>query len=298
MKKTITYTGPMRLAHRGLAQVAPENTLGAFQGAVDQGYEGIEIDIQISKDGEIIVAHDSNFTRMTLGHPTAFSNRRLCEMTWDEISRMELPYANHMLPASLPSHTEIEEMAIMPNRLMGQERNRDYETALTEDGRMAHLIRFQDFDAWLTTQKRDVTVEIEVKTGGLVNRMLEILDKSPNVGHYILFSGVPAYNAEIQETCKKQGKPDGLRLGANLRFMNDETRRAIREWDLFEIGLNADRFTQADVLWLQDHGVAVFSNLGDYTGWWEKLCKMNVLGFKTNYAEAFTKWWRESYATI
>ena len=54
-----------------LSQAAPENTLGAFQGAVDGGYEGIEIDVQMTRDGEIVIAHDSNFTRMTLGLQTA-----------------------------------------------------------------------------------------------------------------------------------------------------------------------------------------------------------------------------------
>ena len=70
MKNANAYTGPQRFAHRGLVQAAPENTLGAFQGAVDGGYEGIEIDVQMTRDGEIVIAHDSNFTRMTLGHPS------------------------------------------------------------------------------------------------------------------------------------------------------------------------------------------------------------------------------------
>ena len=74
MKNVNAYTGPQRFAHRGLVQAAPENTLGAFQGAVDGGYEGIEIDVQMTRDGEIVIAHDSNFTRMTLGHPDGGSN--------------------------------------------------------------------------------------------------------------------------------------------------------------------------------------------------------------------------------
>ena len=85
MVNTHTYDGPLRFAHRGLAQAAPENTFGAFEAAMDLRLEGIEIDIQLSRDGEIIVSHDSNFTRMTLGHPSAPSNRRLRDMTWEEI---------------------------------------------------------------------------------------------------------------------------------------------------------------------------------------------------------------------
>ncbi len=293
---TKKYSGPMRFAHRGLVQMAPENTCGAFQAAIDAGYEGIEIDLQLSKDGEIIVVHDSNFTRMTLGHPTGFSNARICEMTWDEIQRMEIPYANHLLSETLPPHTEVESMAIMPNRLMGQEDDSDYIAALAKDGRMAHLMRFADFDAWFATQNTDTLIEIEYKAGGMMPRMLEILDRSPNLNRYILFSGVEAYNAEIQKACRQSGKPKGLRLGANIRYLTDDSKRWVTENDLFEVGLNAECFTDEDVSWLKDHGVHVLSNLGDYPAWWEKLVQLDVLGFKTNYAGAYTAWWQNAIA--
>ena len=156
MKNVNAYTGPQRFAHRGLVQAAPENTLGAFQGAVDGGYEGIEIDVQMTRDGEIVIAHDSNFTRMTLGHPDGGSNRRIRDLTWDEIQKIELPYANHLLSEAPPEHSEIELLATLPKLVMGQVEGRDYETALAEDGRMAHLMRFSDFDAWLTAQSKCV----------------------------------------------------------------------------------------------------------------------------------------------
>lgn len=294
METKVHYTGPMRFAHRGLAQAAPENTLEAFQGAVDLGLEGMEIDIQLSLDGEIIVAHDSNFTRMTLGHPTAFTNRRICEMTWEEIRAVELPYANHTLSVELPPHADIENMAIMPERLMGQEAGSDYETALAQDGRMARLMRFVDFDRWLSTQAAAVTVEVEVKSAGIMNRMLEILDNSPNTERYILFSGVPAYTEEIQKACRMQGKPKGLRLGANIRYLTEENRRYVEKADFFEVGLNAGGFTKEDLRWLAGQGVEVLSNLGDDPKWWAQMCKLEILGFKTNYAQAFTAWWEQN----
>ena len=198
MKNVNAYTGPQRFAHRGLVQAAPENTLGAFQGAVDGGYEGIEIDVQMTRDGEIVIAHDSNFTRMTLGHPDGGSNRRIRDLTWDEIQKIELPYANHLLSEVPPEHSEIQLLAMLPKLVMGQVEGRDYETALAEDGRMAHLMRFSDFDAWLTAQSRSITVEVEVKAPGLAGPILELLSRSPNTGSYILFSGDPVYVEEMQ----------------------------------------------------------------------------------------------------
>ena len=295
MNESITYGGPLRFAHRGLAQIAPENTLGAFQGAIDSGCEGIEIDIQLSRDGEVIVAHDGNFTRMTLGHPTGASNRRIQDMTWEEIRKMELPYANHLLSRELPRHSDIEFMATLPYLVMGQVEDSDYETALARDGRMAHLMRFSDFDEWLTTQHSDVIVEIEIKAPGLSKPMLDLLSKSPNMQNYILFSGKPAYIEEMQSTFRREGKPAGLRLGANIRFLTEEMKQKIPEMDLYEVGLNAEAFTKADVQWLADRGIHVLSNLGDYPRWWETMITLDILGFKTNYAEAFTKWWSENH---
>lgn len=53
-------------AHRGLHtydQCIPENSLKAFQAAVDHGY-GIELDVQLSRDGEVFVFHDDDLKRM------------------------------------------------------------------------------------------------------------------------------------------------------------------------------------------------------------------------------------------
>ena len=53
-------------AHRGLfdnASDAPENSLLAFKKAVDAGY-GIELDVQLSKDNQLVVFHDASLKRM------------------------------------------------------------------------------------------------------------------------------------------------------------------------------------------------------------------------------------------
>ncbi|TNJ63497.1 glycerophosphodiester phosphodiesterase [Paenibacillus hemerocallicola] len=55
----------MVIAHRGAAGEAPENTLAAFALGLEQGCTGIELDIHLSKDGEIIVCHDTTLDRTT-----------------------------------------------------------------------------------------------------------------------------------------------------------------------------------------------------------------------------------------
>lgn len=52
-------------AHRGARSVAPENTLGAAQAALAQGADGWELDVHLTKDGQVIVIHDHGLRRTT-----------------------------------------------------------------------------------------------------------------------------------------------------------------------------------------------------------------------------------------
>lgn len=54
-------------AHRGASAYAPENTLPAFAEAAAMGADGVELDIQLTKDGEIVVIHDENLERVSDG---------------------------------------------------------------------------------------------------------------------------------------------------------------------------------------------------------------------------------------
>ncbi|GAA0301794.1 glycerophosphoryl diester phosphodiesterase [Gracilibacillus halotolerans] len=53
--------------HRGSKGNYPENTLLGFQKAIEQGVEGLEIDVHLTKDGEIVVIHDETLSRTTDG---------------------------------------------------------------------------------------------------------------------------------------------------------------------------------------------------------------------------------------
>ena len=54
---------PLNFAHRGSLTEAPENTLPAFQKAIDHGAAAIELDVQLTKDNHLVVSHDHKFTR-------------------------------------------------------------------------------------------------------------------------------------------------------------------------------------------------------------------------------------------
>lgn len=59
------------LGHRGARHAAPENTLAAFELARAEGADGVELDIRLDGEGQIIVLHDRELTRVTHGRSEA-----------------------------------------------------------------------------------------------------------------------------------------------------------------------------------------------------------------------------------
>ena len=58
---------PLVIAHRGASGTAPENTLAAFRRAVACGADMIELDVQLTRDGEVVVVHDLILDRTSNG---------------------------------------------------------------------------------------------------------------------------------------------------------------------------------------------------------------------------------------
>jgi glycerophosphoryl diester phosphodiesterase len=58
---------PVVIAHRGASAIAPENTLAAIQAAAELGAVAVEFDLHASKDGGLVVMHDSTLARTTNG---------------------------------------------------------------------------------------------------------------------------------------------------------------------------------------------------------------------------------------
>ncbi|NQX61610.1 glycerophosphodiester phosphodiesterase [Paenibacillus qinlingensis] len=74
---------PIVIGHRGASGEAPENTIASFALALEQGAEGIELDVQITNDGEIVVCHDLTLDRTTNG------SGLICEKSWEELKSLD-----------------------------------------------------------------------------------------------------------------------------------------------------------------------------------------------------------------
>jgi len=81
---------PFVIAHRGANLEAPENTLPAFQIALDHGVHGFENDVHITADGVLVVIHDDTIDRTSTG------TGLVCEMTYDEL--MQYDYGSWFSP--------------------------------------------------------------------------------------------------------------------------------------------------------------------------------------------------------
>jgi glycerophosphoryl diester phosphodiesterase len=67
MAQQINNRNPIVVAHRGASGYAPENTMAAIKKAITMGVDMIEIDVQLSKDNEVVLMHDLTVDRTTNG---------------------------------------------------------------------------------------------------------------------------------------------------------------------------------------------------------------------------------------
>ena len=96
-------------AHRGASAYAPENTLEAFELAVRQMADGIELDIQMTKDGKLAVIHDETIDRIWdgSGYVKDFTMEELksfrCSRIWPDFRTSAIPELKDVLEFIKPS---------------------------------------------------------------------------------------------------------------------------------------------------------------------------------------------------
>ncbi len=92
--KDLTWIKKNDIAHRGLHSLdlkVPENSLLAFKKAVEQGYS-IEMDLNMLKDGTIVVIHDFNFKRLT------GLDQKANQLNYEDIKDLRLHHTNEKIP--------------------------------------------------------------------------------------------------------------------------------------------------------------------------------------------------------
>ncbi len=99
-------------AHRGASGYRPENTLPSFQYAMELGADGVELDIQLTKDGQIVVCHDELLDR------TSNAKGFLKDYTLKELKSFDFSYQYPSLgKVQIPTMKEVFEL-LKPSHLI------------------------------------------------------------------------------------------------------------------------------------------------------------------------------------
>ncbi len=84
--KWIPTDRPLVFGHRGGSRLSPENTLAAFDRAAAEGVDGLELDVRLSRDGEVVVCHDARLDR------TCDAAGAIADLTAAELARVDAGY--------------------------------------------------------------------------------------------------------------------------------------------------------------------------------------------------------------
>lgn len=90
------------VAHRGGASLGLENTLSCIKRGIEAGADAIEVDIHLTKDGQLLICHDQTVDRTTNG------KGKICDLTLDEIQQLKVVDSNGQLTDEyLPTLDEV-----------------------------------------------------------------------------------------------------------------------------------------------------------------------------------------------
>lgn len=159
-------TKPLVWAHRGASGYAPENTLAAFQKAVDLGADGVELDIQLTKDDQIVVIHDETIDRTsdgkgwvkdyTLEELRAFNYNR----TKPEYKHADIPTMREVFellkPTGLFINIEIKTGVVFYEKI------EEKILALTKEMGMEDRVCYSSFNHYTVTRIHELNPDAEV----------------------------------------------------------------------------------------------------------------------------------------
>jgi glycerophosphoryl diester phosphodiesterase len=140
---------PLILAHRGASHWAPENTMASFRLAAEMGADGIELDVQLSKDGEAVVIHNVTVDETTDGSGwvedfTLVELQTLDAGSWyaTEFSGEVIPtlaQVLHELGPRLICNIELKARSLLSDGLEAEA------VRLVEDANMVHRVTISSF---------------------------------------------------------------------------------------------------------------------------------------------------------
>lgn len=129
---------PTVMAHRGASADAPENTMAAFELAIEEMADWIELDVQMTSDGVVVVTHDTNLKRIT------GLNRNVWQVTYDRIKELDAGswYGEEFADQKIPTLEEVMELTAGKIKLNIEMKPSGHETGFEEE--VIRIIREYD----------------------------------------------------------------------------------------------------------------------------------------------------------
>ena len=189
MERTLVW------GHRGASGYAPENTMAAFEKAVELGADGIELDVQLTKDGELVVIHDETIDRVSDGSgwvkDYAYAklikhnfNRTHPEYEHAQIPTLEEVYAL-IKPTDLTINVEIKTGVVFYPEI--EERVLD----LTERMGLMERVIFSSFNHYTIQKIKEINPEAEtgmLYSDGIINPVSMLWEQMHCTRHFTTFS--------------------------------------------------------------------------------------------------------------
>lgn len=211
-------------AHRGCSLAFPENTLPAFHAACQvPGITGIELDVQLSSDGQMVVFHDEKLDRLmdTEGDVRDFSLRELQRMKfkdWDyavkeESGRMYIPTLEEVFELVKP-YSEQKNLKInieLKNSIVRYEGMEEKVLALAERYGMKEYIVYSSFNP--ESLQRIKRLEPSAETGILQTEAAKCLELSGQCGADALHPHVDGLEAVMPKAAAPDGGMPGEAAG-------------------------------------------------------------------------------------
>ncbi|MBL1073307.1 glycerophosphodiester phosphodiesterase [Nocardia sp. 2] len=130
---------PFVVAHRGASAARPEHTLAAYDLALQEGADGVECDIRLTKDGHLVCVHDRTVDRTSNG------SGAVSEMTLDELKKLDFGM-NGAEPAEVLTLSELIELVLdwksRPTKLFIETKHPVRYGALVETSLLTELQRY------------------------------------------------------------------------------------------------------------------------------------------------------------
>ncbi|WP_054955203.1 glycerophosphodiester phosphodiesterase family protein [Paenibacillus dakarensis] len=258
---------PIIVAHRGMSALAPENTMPAFELAVEKGAEVIELDILESKDGELVLIHDYTVDRTTNG------KGKVSELTLEQLKSLTANKTNNpdwqkeydkYPDAKIPTLKEVLTFAKGKNVVLALEmKGFGYEDKVIDLVEKYHM----ESDVYVTSFSQDVLERVK--------------QENPEIGRgFTLDGGKPSPEEALQDAEKVV--TDHIQLGtfyfANYSMLTPEFISYAKHR-----GLPVIAWTVNSKQGMQDAiSMGITGIITDYAHWMDQVA-VSISGAKNSY---------------